>query len=106
MRARWPALLAAALLAAGSARAALPAEYQPLVLEPRREGEQLEFDLDAAMALYKQKCDEIYGVGVRTRFYTSEECLEDKARKEARAAAGEETDDELIDNLEQLCIRV
>lgn len=50
MRARWPALLAAALLAAGSARAALPAEYQPLVLEPRREGEQLEFDLDAAMA--------------------------------------------------------
>lgn len=47
-------LLAAASLCAALwapvAHAALPAEYQPLLLEPQREGALMEFDIDRALA--------------------------------------------------------
>lgn len=46
-----PALaLLAAPLWAPAAQAALPAEYQALRLEPRREGSVLEFDIETALA--------------------------------------------------------
>lgn len=62
-------VLQAALLAAwlglvglwpGLAQAALPADYQPLVLEPRREGPLLEFDLDPALQRARQQGKPLY----------------------------------------------
>lgn len=50
----------AALTAAGTAQAALPAEYQPLVLEPQRDGAQLDFNLDAALAQARQAGKPLY----------------------------------------------
>lgn len=53
MRRSWRLLATASLCAAlwaQVAHAGLPAEYQPLVLEPRREGSLLEFDIDRALA--------------------------------------------------------
>jgi thiol-disulfide isomerase/thioredoxin len=52
-------LLAAALLA-GSARAALPAAYAPLVLQPTGLPERAEFDLTAAVARARKEGKRLY----------------------------------------------
>lgn len=59
MKAGLTLLLTAALLA-GGARAALPAAYAPLVVQPTGLPERAEFDLTAAVARAKKEGKRLY----------------------------------------------